>query len=206
MASLTQWTWVGGHEQAPGVGDGQRSLVCFSPWGHKESDRLCNWTELKEIFILFGWKSPLLNSTDLYILSLSFFPLTVSPYLITAIVKHWKSPARNPHSLMEGVEGCGDESGQGSGPGLPDLSLSGSLWDPETSLYPFGFLSPCLRNEVLMNIFTVPWHPWLSLLLATWSVQYLAHSKACFFVFFSYSYIQLNQLLVEVDICILRTL
>ena len=25
-------------EQAPGVGDGQRSLVCFSPWCHKESD------------------------------------------------------------------------------------------------------------------------------------------------------------------------
>ena len=25
-------------EQAPGVGDGQGSLVCCSPWGHKESD------------------------------------------------------------------------------------------------------------------------------------------------------------------------
>ena len=25
-------------EQAPGVGDGQRSLVCYSPWGCKESD------------------------------------------------------------------------------------------------------------------------------------------------------------------------
>ena len=29
-----------GHEfeQAPGVGDGQRSLAYCSPWGHKESD------------------------------------------------------------------------------------------------------------------------------------------------------------------------
>ena len=29
-----------GHEfeKAPGVGDGQGSLVCYSPWGHKESD------------------------------------------------------------------------------------------------------------------------------------------------------------------------
>ena len=29
-----------GHEikQAPGVGDGQGSLVCCSPWGHTESD------------------------------------------------------------------------------------------------------------------------------------------------------------------------
>ena len=25
-------------EQAPGVGDGQGSLVCCSPWGRKESD------------------------------------------------------------------------------------------------------------------------------------------------------------------------
>ena len=28
-----------GSEQAPGVGDGQGSLVCCSPWGRKESDR-----------------------------------------------------------------------------------------------------------------------------------------------------------------------
>ena len=29
-----------GHEfeQAPGVGDGQGSLVCYSPWGCKQSD------------------------------------------------------------------------------------------------------------------------------------------------------------------------
>ena len=25
-------------EQAPGVGDGQGSLACYSPWGLKESD------------------------------------------------------------------------------------------------------------------------------------------------------------------------
>ena len=31
---------LNGHEfeQAPGVGDGQGSLGCFSPWGCKESD------------------------------------------------------------------------------------------------------------------------------------------------------------------------
>ena len=31
---------LGGHEfeQAPGVGDGQGSLVCCSPWGCKELD------------------------------------------------------------------------------------------------------------------------------------------------------------------------
>ena len=32
--------WLDGHEseQFLGVGDGQRSLACCSPWGHKESD------------------------------------------------------------------------------------------------------------------------------------------------------------------------
>ena len=31
---------LNGHdfEEAPEVGDGQGSLVCCSPWGHKESD------------------------------------------------------------------------------------------------------------------------------------------------------------------------
>ena len=31
---------LNGHEfkQAPGVGDGQESMACYSPWGHKESD------------------------------------------------------------------------------------------------------------------------------------------------------------------------
>ena len=41
---------LNGHEfeQALGVGDGQGSLACCSPWGHKESDRTeqLNWTEL----------------------------------------------------------------------------------------------------------------------------------------------------------------
>ena len=42
-----------GHEfeQAPGVGDGQGSLVCCSLWGRKESDTTerLNWTELKTL-------------------------------------------------------------------------------------------------------------------------------------------------------------
>ena len=39
--------WLDGHEfeKAPGVGDGQRSLACSSPWGCKESDTTewLNW-------------------------------------------------------------------------------------------------------------------------------------------------------------------
>ena len=33
--------WLNGHEseQAPGDGDGQGSLACCSPWGHKEPEK-----------------------------------------------------------------------------------------------------------------------------------------------------------------------
>ena len=41
--------WLDGHEfvHAPGFDDGQGSLACCSPWGHKESDRTewLNWTD-----------------------------------------------------------------------------------------------------------------------------------------------------------------
>ena len=51
---MTEDEMVGWHHQlngyefaqALGVGDGQGGLACCSPWGHKESDRLSNWTEL----------------------------------------------------------------------------------------------------------------------------------------------------------------
>ena len=46
---------LNGHEfeQSPGAGDGQGSLVCFSPWGHKESDRTeqLNLTELNYDYV-----------------------------------------------------------------------------------------------------------------------------------------------------------
>ena len=38
---MTGWHHqLSGHEseQAPGDGEGQESLMCCSPWGHKESD------------------------------------------------------------------------------------------------------------------------------------------------------------------------
>ena len=41
--------WFNGHEfeQVPGVGDGQGTLTCCSPWGHKESDTTgrLNWAK-----------------------------------------------------------------------------------------------------------------------------------------------------------------
>ena len=51
-------------EQAPGVGDGQGSLACCSPWGCKESDMTepLNWTELG------GWVWPLESHSSMSIL------------------------------------------------------------------------------------------------------------------------------------------
>ena len=47
---------LNGHEseQAPRVGDGQGSLLCCSPWGHKESDMTeqLNWTVKPEFYLL----------------------------------------------------------------------------------------------------------------------------------------------------------
>ena len=49
--------WLDEHEfeQALGVGNGQGSLVCYSPWGCKESDTTeqINWTELNCLFRAF---------------------------------------------------------------------------------------------------------------------------------------------------------
>ena len=46
--SAPWYHWLNGHdfEQVPGVGDGQGSLACCSPWGCKESDMTewLNWT------------------------------------------------------------------------------------------------------------------------------------------------------------------
>ena len=53
MASPTQWTWIWVNS---GVGDGQRGLACYSPWGHKESDMTewLNW--------LTDWKKMIRSS------------------------------------------------------------------------------------------------------------------------------------------------
>ena len=47
--------WLNGHEfeKAPGIGDGQGSLVCCSAWGCRESDmnEWLNWTELSKVLV-----------------------------------------------------------------------------------------------------------------------------------------------------------
>ena len=38
-------------QQAPGGSEGQESLVCFSPWGHKESD-MTEWLNSNNKMVL----------------------------------------------------------------------------------------------------------------------------------------------------------
>ena len=61
-----------GHEfdQAPGVGDGQESLACCSPWGHKTSDTTeqLNRTDVLEMNSPFKNSSP---SQQVFFLSYS---------------------------------------------------------------------------------------------------------------------------------------
>ena len=63
MASPTWCTWVW---KAPGVGDGQGSLACYSSWGLKESDitewlNWLNWT-LNTLLVMPVWISLKLES------------------------------------------------------------------------------------------------------------------------------------------------
>ena len=77
MVSLTQRTWVW---VSSGVGDGQGSLVCCSPWDLRESDTIerLNWTDAWTVWI---------NNVDCakHLLSSSEFGSFVNPRLKVAM-------------------------------------------------------------------------------------------------------------------------
>ena len=55
LQNMVGWHhWLDGHEfeQALGAVDGQWSLACCSPWGHKELDRTAhvNWTDWSKVY------------------------------------------------------------------------------------------------------------------------------------------------------------
>ena len=64
----------------PGVDDGQGSLVCCSPWGHKESDTTewLKWTELNwtELMLVCEREKTLVPPDNLFISSFSAKNLT----------------------------------------------------------------------------------------------------------------------------------
>ena len=82
---------LNGHEleQAPGVGDGQGSLACYSPWGHKGT-WLIDWTEL-------NWRTGIMKSVpeNIYLKTCSTsFPGTHSVSPAWFLFREcWKSEA-----------------------------------------------------------------------------------------------------------------
>ena len=58
VVGLHHWLQEHEFEQAPGVGGGQGSLVCCSPWGCKELDKTewLNWTKLNEYWRLVSFR------------------------------------------------------------------------------------------------------------------------------------------------------
>ena len=84
--------WLNGHEfEHPlGVGDGQRSLVCCSPWGRKELDTTeqLNWSRFGAYLVQFSSvANPNLNTNDSFLINILQTKLVISgtnfPYIIT---------------------------------------------------------------------------------------------------------------------------
>ena len=151
-----------GHEfeQALGVGDGQRSLACRSPWGHKESDTTewMNWTELikfKSDSELSSW--PLLSLLE-YVERVWLLPLSFNYWTMWLVDKLrdkfpmvllWSYLDSSPLQLCSGESNFpggldGKESACNAGdPG----SKPGSGRSPgEGNSYPFQY--SCLENPM----------------------------------------------------------
>ena len=86
--------WLDRHkfEQALGVGDGQGSLACCSPWGHKESDMTeqLNWTDAFEIQLdyVVTFCSPSVDPLISYVIN--FLNLLYDSFCIVKFHKFWQ--------------------------------------------------------------------------------------------------------------------
>ena len=78
--------WLSGHEfdQALGVGDGQGSLACCSPWGHKRAGH--NWATELNWLIAFGKLCFYLHWSQGYFLISSLISLFLISSLIFSLV------------------------------------------------------------------------------------------------------------------------
>ena len=136
--------WLNGHEfeQAPGIGDGQGSLACWSPWDRKDSDTIewLNWTEALEESSESESHSVVSDSLQLH-----------------ALYSPWNSPGQNTGvgslSLLQGIFPI-----QGSNLGLPhcrwilyQLSHKGSPRILEWMAYLFSSGSCWPRNQTRVS-------------------------------------------------------
>ena len=104
---------LSGHEleQAPGVGDGQASLVCCSPRSHKESDTTerLNWTELMQMTDPPYQTDPvqvlptpeLLSSVLCQLMELFQQPSHIPPWGSAGTSSSWRSGVCLPQPLLD---------------------------------------------------------------------------------------------------------
>ena len=146
--------WLDGRESewTPGVGDGQRGLVCCDSWGRKESDTTerLNWTELKNIgvcvsfqisaFVFFKYipRSGVSGSYGIFCL---FFAVTHGLWDLSSLIQDWTEawqwkqqllttePLRNYLAFIIVFNLLAKNSGKVY-PCIIDITLSGigSLW------------------------------------------------------------------------------
>jgi len=90
-----------GHEfeQAPGVGDGQGSLACYSPWDCKKEDTTewLNWTELKRILLMCTKDQQMLTYQSTKLNSVSTLQSTFKTLIYCLVVK--QTNKKNHHCL-----------------------------------------------------------------------------------------------------------
>ena len=89
-----------GHEfeQALGVGDGQGSLACCSPWGFKESDMTEQLKWLGELSLLSKLFMPLCN------LNFTEYPLGKARWILCLMNKDSESQKEHLQGVLEGRE------------------------------------------------------------------------------------------------------
>ena len=141
-----------------GVGDGQGSLACCSPWGHKESDTTewSNWTDLRtswpittqdvsghvlRIHSSLRWPTPIVTPKRLD-----------SNSIITAPLAHIKNPRRFSRFVLQ-VFACLRIFALTGPSSWNALSLDFALWTPCHHLIsaqrsPAGEFSPVLPGGV----------------------------------------------------------
>ena len=61
MVGWDHWLNRHGFDQALGDNEGQGSLACYSPWGHKSQTQLSNWTTKHQITYMWNLKYDTMN-------------------------------------------------------------------------------------------------------------------------------------------------
>ena len=91
MVGWNHWPDVHEFNQAPRFGDGQGSLICCSPWGHKELDMTerLNWAELRShsYFLFCGLSVNITCYLKNFLICLKFFPVLWRHNWHTALCK-----------------------------------------------------------------------------------------------------------------------